>query len=235
MTLDRVLSRHGLASRSVAAGWIQVGRVRVNTRVERNPGRWVDLNHDRILLDRQEISDAKKVYLMLNKPANVVTSHGDPQGRRTVYDCLQSLDVWVFPVGRLDKDTSGLLLLTNDTDVGNLLTDPQSKVAKKYLVKVNALLSDEELERLRRGIEIEPGLVTLPCQVERLRESDKYVWIEITLMEGKNRQVRRMIEALEHRVLKLVRVQIGALQLGELAVGKWRLLTRAEVRQLGGG
>lgn len=212
-----------------------MGRVRVNTRVERDPGRWVDLNHDRILLDRQEISDAKKVYLMLNKPANVVTSHGDPQGRRTVYDYLQSLGVWVFPVGRLDKDTSGLLLLTNDTDVGNLLTDPQSKVAKKYMVKVNALLSDEELDRLRRGIEIEPGLVTLPCRVERLRESAKYAWIEITLMEGKNRQVRRMIEALGHRVLKLVRVQIGALQLGELAVGKWRLLTRAEVRQLGGG
>ena len=234
MTLDRVLSRQGLASRTVAVAWIHAGRVRVNSTIERDEGRWIDLRQDRIEVDGREISSASKVYLVLNKPANVVTSHGDPQGRRTVYDHLQGLGAWVFPVGRLDKDTSGLLLLTNDTDFGNRLTDPRSKVPKMYWAKVNAVLEDDELDRLRKGIEIGPGMVTLPCHVKGLRKSEKYSWLEITLTEGKNRQIRRMIEALGYTVIKLVRVQIGSLRLGELGVGKWRELTPAEVRQLRG-
>ena len=153
MTLDRVLSRHGLASRTVAAEWIHTGRVRVNSTIERNEGRWIDLKRDRIKVDDRAVSTAKKVYVILNKPANVVTSHGDPQGRKTVYDYLLGLTAWVSPVGRLDKDTSGLLLLTNDTDFGNRLTDPQSKIPKKYWAKVNAVLEEEELVRLRKGIE----------------------------------------------------------------------------------
>jgi 23S rRNA pseudouridine2605 synthase len=232
MTLDRVLSRHGLASRTVAAEWIQAGRVRVNSKIELHEGRWIDLKRDHVEVDDRGISSAKKVYLILNKPANVVTSHGDPQGRKTVYDYLQSLDAWVFPVGRLDKETSGLLLLTNDTDFGNRLTDPRSKVSKMYWAKVNAVIGDEELDRLRKGIEIEPGLVTRPCVVSLLRKSEKYSWLEITLTEGRNRQIRRMVEALGRQVIKLVRVQIGSLRLGELGVGKWRELTQVEVRQL---
>lgn len=195
MTLDRVLSRHGLASRTVAAEWIHTGRVRVNSTIERNEGRWIDLKRDRIKVDDRAVSTAKKVYVILNKPANVVTSHGDPQGRKTVYDYLLGLTAWVSPVGRLDKDTSGLLLLTNDTDFGNRLTDPQSKIPKKYWAKVNAVLEEEELVRLRKGIEIEAGLMTRPCIVTWLRKSEKYSWLEITITEGKNRQIRRMIEA----------------------------------------
>ncbi|MBZ5552503.1 MAG: rRNA pseudouridine synthase [Acidobacteriia bacterium] len=232
MTLDRVLSRHGLASRTVAAEWIHTGRVRVNSTIERNEGRWIDLKRDRIKVDDRAVSTAKKVYVILNKPANVVTSHGDPQGRKTVYDYLLGLTAWVSPVGRLDKDTSGLLLLTNDTDFGNRLTDPQSKIPKKYWAKVNAVLEEEELVRLRKGIEIEAGLMTRPCIVTWLRKSEKYSWLEITITEGKNRQIRRMIEALGRKVIKLVRLQIGGLRLGELAVGKWRELTSAEVRML---
>ncbi|MBZ5536228.1 MAG: rRNA pseudouridine synthase [Acidobacteriia bacterium] len=232
MTLDRVISRHGIASRTVAAEWIHEGRVRVNSTIERHEGRWIDLKRDHVEVDDREVSSVKKVYLMLNKPANVVTSHGDPQGRRTVYDYLQGLAAWVFPVGRLDKDTSGLLLLTNDTDFGNRLTDPRSKVSKRYWAKVNAVIGDEELDRLRKGIEIEPGLVTRPCVINLLRTSEKYSWLEITLTEGRNRQIRRMVEALGRQIIKLVRVQIGSLRLGELGVGKWRELTRVEVRQL---
>lgn len=234
MTLDRVISRFGLASRSVAAEWIESGRVSVNGKIERNRERWIRVKVDRVSIDQQEISEATKLYVMLNKPTDVVTSFGDPQGRETVYDYLQDLKGWVFPVGRLDKDTSGLLLLSNNTEFGNRLTDPQSKVIKKYIVKVNAILSAEELNRLRRGIEIEPGLITMPCGIQPLRQSEKYLWFEVSLVEGRNRQIRRMVEALGHKVIKLVRVQIGALRLGELGVGKWRMLTRAEVKALAG-
>lgn len=232
MTLDRIISRFGVASRSVATQWIKAGRVRVNDKVERNAERWVHIDCDRVAVDGRALSEARKIYLMLNKPAGVLTSFGDPQARRTVYDYLTGLNSWVFPVGRLDKDTSGLLLLTNDPDFGNRLTDPQSKVRKHYLAKINAVLTEAELERLRRGIEIEPGVMTLPCTVLRTRHTEKFSWLEMILTEGKNRQIRRMIEALGHTVLKLVRVRIGNLPLGDLPVGKWRLLSREEVRQL---
>ncbi len=232
MTLDRIISRFGLASRTVATGWIRSGRVRVNQKIERDAERWVQIDRDRVSLDGRALSEAQRVYVMLNKPTGVITTYGDPQARRTVYDSLGDLEAWVFPVGRLDKDTSGLLLLTNDTDFGNRLTDPKSKVSKQYVVKVNARVSDDEVQRLQGGIEIEPGRMTLPCTIRRIRDTEKYSWLEVTLQEGKNRQIRRMIEALGHNVLKLVRIQIGDLKLGDIQVGKWRNLTRDEVRRL---
>lgn len=232
MTLDRVISRLGLASRTVATEWIRAGRVRVNGRVEKNAEHWVHLQQDRIQVDGRDLSEAKRVYVMLNKPTGVITSYGDPQERKTVYDHLQEVDSWIFPVGRLDKDTSGLLLLTNDTEFGDRLTDPQSKVPKCYRVKVDCLVSEPEIARLRQGIEIEPGVKTLPCMIRRVRDSEKYSWLEITITEGKNRQIRRMLEALGHRVLKLVRIRLGNLSLVDLVVGKWRMLTRREVEQL---
>jgi pseudouridine synthase len=232
MTLDRIISRFGLASRTVATGWIRSGRVRVNQKIERDAERWVQIDRDRVSLDGRALSEAQRVYVMLNKPTGVITTYGDPQARRTVYDSLGDLEAWVFPVGRLDKDTSGLLLLTNDTDFGNRLTDPKSKVSKQYVVKVNARVSDDEVQRLQGGIEIDPGRMTLPCTIRRIRDTEKYSWLEVTLQEGKNRQIRRMIEALGHNVLKLVRIQIGDLKLGDLQVGKWRNLTRDEVKRL---
>lgn len=232
MTLDRYISRSGVASRTQATEWINEGRVQVNNRIERDAERWVNTNRDRIKLDGREVADAEKLYLMLNKPSGVITSYGDPKDRKTVYEYIKGVNTWVFPVGRLDKDTSGLLLMTNDTDFGNRLTDPKSKVAKHYIVKVNALMNGEEVNRLRSGVEIEPGELTQPCDVNYLRKTEKYSWLEIILTEGKNRQVRRMIEALGHQVLKLVRVQIGRLTLENLMVGRWRFLTREEVRSL---
>lgn len=232
MTLDRVISRRGLASRTVATEWIREGRVRVNGRVERNAGIWFNLNRDRIQVDGRDLSEANRMYVMLNKPTGAITSYGDPRERKTVYDYLHDLESWVFPVGRLDKDTSGLLLLTNDTEFGNSLTDPQCKVSKCYRVKVDCVLSGAEIARMRGGIEIEPGVKTLPCVIRRVRDSERYSWLEMTITEGKNRQIRRMVEALGHRVLKLVRIRIGTLSLGDLVMGKWRMLTRREVEQL---
>lgn len=232
MTLDRAISRAGLGSRTQAAEWILAGRIQVNNRIERDAGRWVDTNRDRIKLDGREVAEVGKIYLLLNKPSGVITSYGDPKDRKTVYEFIKDVNTWVFPVGRLDKDTSGLLLLTNDTEFGNRLTDPSSRVAKHYIVKVNALVNGDEVNRLRGGIEIEPGVSMRPCHVNYLRKTEKYSWLELILTEGRNRQVRRMIEALGHQVLKLVRVQVGRLALGDLMVGKWRLLTREEVRSL---
>lgn len=232
MTLDRALSRSGLASRTTAAEWIRSGEVRVNRRIERDPEKWVHTDQDEIEVRGQRIEPRKPVYIMLNKPTGVITSFGDPEKRKTVYAYLTKLESWVFPVGRLDKDTSGLLLLTNETEFGHRLTDPNSKIKKKYLAKVNALLNEDELSRLRRGVELEPGLTTRPCVVNRVRQTEKYSWIEIILTEGKNRQIRRMVESLGKKVLKLVRVEIGALRLGDLPVGQWRRLTREEVKGL---
>jgi 23S rRNA pseudouridine2605 synthase len=150
-----------------------------------------------------------------------------------VYDLIADVGTFLSPVGRLDLDTSGLLLMTNDNQLAELVTNPQSHVAKTYLVKASMLLSDAQLDQLRDGIELTDG-VTRPAVVSRVRDSAKYTHFEITLTEGRNRQVRRMVEVLGARVLKLVRVRVGKIGIGTLPIGKWRLLTRSEVASLMG-
>ena len=184
-----------------------------------------------VTLDGKPVRAEQKTYLMLNKPKGYLTSYTDPEGRKTIYDLLKSLDQWVFPVGRLDLDTSGLLLVTNDSEFAEHITSPENHVAKTYLVKSSILLSDEQLRQLRDGIELKDGL-TRPAQVRRVRDSEKYTFLEITITEGRNRQVRRMLEALGAVVLKLVRVSIGPLRIGTLQMGQWRPLTPDEVRVL---
>lgn len=230
-TLDRVLSKSGLASRTDAAGWIRAGRVRVNGKVVRSPEHWVDLDRDRVTLDGKPVRGGPPVYVALYKPKGYLTTWRDPKGRPTVYDLLQDLGQWVVPVGRLDLDTSGLLLLTNDTGFAERITNPGSKVPKTYLVKASTVLSDEQLEQLRSGVQLKDGM-TRPAVVRRVRDSAKYTHLEITITEGRNRQVRRMLEAVGSKVLKLVRTRIGSLALGDLPIGKWRRLTKAEVRSL---
>src|SRR5579863_157760 len=149
MTLDRVLSRLGLASRTAARDAIRAGRLRVNGRVVRDPEFWVELDRDAVELDGRRVKPARKVYLLFYKPKGVITSHGDPAGRKTIYAYLGDDEQWVAPVGRLDKDSSGLLLLTNDTAFASFVSTPESEVPKAYLVKTNALLSDEVIARLR--------------------------------------------------------------------------------------
>lgn len=231
-TLDRVLSKAGLGSRSDARQWIGAGRVRVNGKVVRTPDHWVDLERDRVTLDGEPVRASQPLYLVLYKPKGFLTTRRDPQGRPTVYDLLKNLGQWVAPVGRLDQDTSGLLLMTNDTQFAEHVTNPQSKVPKTYLVKASMLLTDEQLDRLRQGVMLKDG-PTRPAQVRRIRDSAKFTHFEITITEGRNRQVRRMVEALGGKVLKLVRTAIGPLQIGDLQVGRWRPLTPAEVRALG--
>jgi 23S rRNA pseudouridine2605 synthase len=148
-----------------------------------------------------------------------------------VYDLIADVGTFLSPVGRLDLDTSGLLLMTNDNQLAESVTNPESHVPKTYLVKASMRLSDEQLRQLRQGLDLADG-PTRPARVRRVRDSEKYTHLEITLTEGRNRQVRRMIEALGAKVLKLVRVKIGPITIGTLPIGKWRLLTEAEVRTL---
>jgi pseudouridine synthase len=232
MTLDRVLSRFGLASRNEAREAIQAGRLKVNGRVVRDPECWVRPGRDTFHYDGKRLAQARKICLLFYKPKGVITSYGDPDGRKTVYDCLGDLKHWVAPVGRLDKDTSGLLLLTNDTQFADFVTNPESGVPKTYLAKLNGLMSDQTMARLTAGVEMKRGDFARPESVRRVEDRGKYTWLEIVLMEGKNREVRRMIEAVGFKVLKLVRTRIGPLTLGNLEVGKWRALSAAEIAAL---
>jgi 23S rRNA pseudouridine2605 synthase len=232
MTLDRVLSRFGLASRTAAREAIAAGRMKVNGRIVRDPDIWVNPGRDTFHLDGLRLKPARTRYLLFYKPKGVITSHGDPAGRETIYKYLGEENKWVAPVGRLDKDTSGLLLLTNDTEFAEFITSPASEVPKTYLVKTNALLSDEVIARLRAGVEMKRGDVARPLRVRRREDRGKYTWLEVVLTEGKNREVRRMIEAVGFKVLKLVRTHIGPLTLEGLEVGKWRELTPSEVSRL---
>ncbi|HJQ40097.1 MAG TPA: pseudouridine synthase [Thermoanaerobaculia bacterium] len=228
-TLERVLSKAGLGSRSEARRWVGEGRVKVNGRVAGDPDRWVDLERDRITVDDRPLEQAAQTYLLLHKPTGYLTTYRDPQGRPTIYDLLPDRDRYLFPVGRLDLDTSGLLILTNDTAFAERLTNPEYHVPKTYLVKASRPLSDDELERLRDGIELRDG-PTRPAIVTRV-SGNKF---EITITEGRNRQVRRMVEALAAKVAKLVRIAIGPITIGELPTGETRALTAEEVRKLRG-
>lgn len=230
-TLERVLSKAGLGSRTEARSWIGAGRVRVNGRATQNPDQWIDLDRDHVLFDGKPLENAEKLYLLLYKPKGYITSYKDPDGRPTVYDLLEGLDTWVFPVGRLDLDSSGLLVMTNDSGFAELLTNPHYKVAKTYQVKCSTRVTNEQIDKLRTGVELDDG-PTRPAEVIRLRDSEKYSHLEIRITEGRNRQVRRMVEAIESKVLKLVRVAIGPVRIGTLEVGKWRELTNPERRSL---
>jgi pseudouridine synthase len=227
-TLERVLSKAGVGSRVEARRWVHAGRASVNGTVTRNPDLWVDLQRDRVRFDDKPLVARARVYLLLYKPTGYLTTYKDPAGRPTVYDLIAGVGTFVSPVGRLDLDTSGLLLMTNDNRFAERVTNPESHVSKTYLVKASALLTDAQLQQFRDGIELADG-VTRPARVRRARDSAKYTHFEITLTEGRNRQVRRMVEAVGARVLKLVRVKIGPIAIGALPIGRWRVLTRTEV------
>ncbi len=227
-TLDRVLSRAGVASRSQARRLVLSGRVQVNGRVMRNPDHWVHVDRDRVHLDGRALSAPRKIYLLLHKPAGCVTTRSDPQGRPTVYDLLREFRDWVFPVGRLDLDSSGLLLFTNDTEFADRLTDPRHAAPKTYLVKTAGRLDEEALQALRRGVMLHDG-PTRPAQVRLVRHSGPRSWIEITITEGRNRQIRRMIRTVGSKVLQLIRTRIGGLEMEALAPGRYRELKATEI------
>ena len=226
-----MISKAGLGSRTEARRWIGAGRVIVNGHKVQSPDAWVDPEIDRITVDGRLLRAREKIYLLLYKPKRYLTTYKDPEGRPTVYDLLEDQPDWIFPVGRLDQDTTGLLIMTNDTEFGNYITSPESHVPKTYLVKSSLRLSDEQLDQLRHGLMLSDGM-TLPAIVERVRNSERYTFFEITITEGRNRQVRRMVEALGAKVLKLVRTRIGPIEIGKLEIGKHRMLTNREVGML---
>jgi pseudouridine synthase len=232
-TLDRVLSRAGAMSRKQAEEAIRAGRVRVNGVRVRDPATWVDLPQDRVALDDRPLRGAELVHLALHKPAGYATTRSDERGRATVYELIEDVEAWVAPVGRLDRDTSGLLLFTNDTEWADLVTSPRSKLAKRYLCIAKGEMSQEKIEALRCGVELEDGR-TRPAEIEVLGRRGVDTHLALSITEGRNRQVRRMLTAVGSRVLELQRVAIGAIELGALAEGRWRALSSREIRSVAG-
>ena len=230
-TLERVISKAGLGSRTDARRWIHARRVTVNGRIVENPDHWIDLERDRVRFDGRPLESRARLYVLLNKPTGYLTTYKDPEGRPTVYDLIADVGTFLSPVGRLDLDTSGLLLMTNDNRFAEYVTNPDSHVPKTYLVKASRRLSDEQLQQLRDGVELSDG-PTRPATVSRVCDAGNQTDVEITLTEGRNRQVRRMVKAIGARVVKLVRVRIGSVAIGSLAPGTWRMLTAAEVASL---
>lgn len=207
------------------------GRVTVNGAIA-IPGMKADFLKDHIKVDGKLIRRTEpKVYLILNKPVKCVTAVTDPEGRITVRDYMKGVKAKVFPVGRLDYHSEGLLIMTNDGELANALLRPKSKVPKTYLVKVNGLPDDKDMEKLQKGIKLEDG-ITAPAKVRRIRQTDLNSWIEITIYEGKKRQIRRMLERIKHPVMRLRRIKIDGLALGRLPLGSFRYLTPDEVKKL---
>jgi 23S rRNA pseudouridine2605 synthase len=225
--LARALSKLGYCSRSQAAILIREGRVRLNGPPPHDPETPVRLERDRIEVDRAAVTAESKIYLALNKPRGVVTTASDEKGRQTVYSLMEEKGPWVGPVGRLDKASEGLLLFTNDSVWAARITDPGSHLEKIYHVQVGVVADGILLQRLLEGVHVE-GELQQAKRARVLRGGERNSWLEITLDEGKNRQIRRMFESLGIEVLRLIRVAIGPLALGQLVKGRSRLLNAAE-------
>ncbi|MDP2167807.1 MAG: pseudouridine synthase [Thermodesulfovibrionales bacterium] len=229
--LQKILSEMGIASRRRAEGLILEGRVMVNGRAA-ELGMKADTSRDHIKVDGKLLIRAEpKAYLIMNKPRGVVTSLFDPEGRPTVKDFLSGIKQRVYPVGRLDYDSEGLLFFTNDGDLAQSVLHPSRKIPKTYMVKVKGIIENEALKKLSTGMRIE-GALTAPAKTRKIREGEQNSWIEITIHEGRKRQIRQMLERVGHPVLKLKRIRIGSLKLGDLKPGEIRRLTPDELNKL---
>ncbi|MGD9601666.1 MAG: pseudouridine synthase [Gammaproteobacteria bacterium] len=230
--LARALSKQGLCSRAAAAALVSAGRVRLDGQIVRDPEAPTTPT-SRIEVDGEAVAQATRLYVMLNKPRGLVTTAHDERGRDTVYQCFATSRLpWIAPVGRLDQASEGLLLFTNDSAWSAALLDPARHVTRTYHVQVEGLPQEATLARLVSGIPSADGEILCADAVQLLRSGERNAWLAIALTEGRNRQLRRMLEAVGHPVLRLVRVAIGSLALGELAKGAWRHLSMAEVRAL---
>jgi 23S rRNA pseudouridine2605 synthase len=230
--LARALSKLGYCSRQQAFELIRQGKVRLNGNTPKNPETPVRPGTDRIEVQGRSLKPAGKIYLMMNKPRGIITSTSDEKGRETVYTLLPPDLTWLAPVGRLDKASEGLLLFTNDSEWNARVTDPATHLDKTYHAQIATVANPSLLQSLERGVETERGEILRCKRASLLRSGEKNSWLEITLDEGKNRHIRRMLDALGIEVLRLIRVSIGPLQLGNLPKGCHRPLTPAELAAL---
>jgi 23S rRNA pseudouridine2605 synthase len=226
--LARALSKFGCCSRARAAELIRAGKVRVNGGVRRDPETPVRMGKDRIEVEGQELRAAEKIYLVMNKPRGIVTTAADEKGRQTVYSLLGTELPWIAPVGRLDKASEGLLLLTNDSEWAARVTAPETHLDKTYHVQIGKIADAALLDAMKQGVRTKEGETLRVKSASLLRRGERNSWLEIILDEGKNRHIRRMLEGLGIEVLRLIRVAIGPLGLGDLAKGGVRPLTRDE-------
>jgi 23S rRNA pseudouridine2605 synthase len=232
--LARAMSKLGFCSRSRATELIRMGKVKVNLVVRKNPEFPVVLKKDVIIMDDVSINQAPQVYVMLNKPRGLVTSASDELGRETVYSCFENSRLpHLSPVGRLDKASEGLLLFTNDNTWADIITNPDTHLDKTYHVQIGGTVDEKRLAQIRRGVEDEElGDHLSAKDIKILRAGEKNMWLEVVLDEGRNRHIRRLLEAFNIEVLRLVRVKVGMLELGSLPKGKWRALSKNEIMKL---
>lgn len=230
--LQKLIAEAGICSRRKAEEFIAQGMVSVNGRTVTEMGTKVDPQKDIVRIEGRQISiKPKKTTLLLYKPKGYITSMSDPQGRPTIRKFVDKIPFRLFPIGRLDFNTEGLLLITNDGDLAQALSHPKHKIEKIYLVKVQKIPTKQELQQLRKGVKLEDGK-TAPCQVSLISSTKSNCWLEIVLTEGKNRQIRRMLEAIGYNVLKLRRVGIAFLTPEGLAPGDFRELSTKEIQAL---
>lgn len=230
--LQKIIANAGVASRRKAEELILEGSVTVNGKIVKELGAKANPEKDAIKVKGKLIHiPQRKTYIVLNKPKGYITSVSDPQGRPVVMDLLKGVKSRVYPVGRLDYDTEGLLILTDDGELAHALMHPAYEMPKTYLAKIKGVLEDKEIEKLKGGIRLREG-ITAPAAVRKIKRTDSNSWIEITVHEGKYRQVRRMLEGVGHPAMKLMRVRYGPVELGDIPLGKYRYLTQAEVKSL---
>lgn len=232
MRLNKFLADAGIASRRKSDELIKEGRVKINGKVVKELGTDVNVENDAVYLDGKRVKLVNtKVYYKLHKPKGYVTTASDERERKTVLDLMRNVQYRVYPIGRLDYDTEGLLLLTNDGDMANILTHPKNNVNKTYVAHIEGVLEDKDVKKLSLGVDI-GGYVTQPCSVIVKERTEKSTVIEITIAEGKNRQVKKMVEAVGKNVAFLKRVAIGDIKLGGLARGEYKALTPKELQYL---
>lgn len=228
--IQKYIARCGITSRRKAEELVLQGKVKVNGKII-NDIITIDTESDVVEVDGKVIKpEENKVYIILNKPTGYITSAKDQFGRKTVLDLIDVKER-IFPVGRLDYDTSGLLILTNDGEVANKLMHPSKEIDKVYVAEVEGVPTKEEMERFKRGLKID-DYITAPAKIRLLKQMGKTSVVEVIIHEGRNRQVRKMCSAIGHKVLKLKRIKIGKIELGNLKVGEWRHLNSKEVDYL---
>lgn len=233
MRLQKFLAEMGIASRRQCAKLIIEGRVKVNGVTVLAPGNRIDTERDVVEVDGHKCQrPPAKIYLMLNKPKDYLTTLSDPFGRLTIKDLLEDISQRVFPVGRLDKDVEGLIILTNDGWLAYRLMHPRYKIYKSYIAKAKGILSKEDKKQLEEGLKLKSGEKFAPAKVKITKKEKNFTWLEIKIFEGRKRQIKKMLEALKHPVVYLKRIGVGPISLGRLECGKYRFLTEQEVSSL---